>query len=68
MYMLQCRYKQAIFSHDSALFLHDLTDRVPLQNTVTVKSGYNTENIKKSGAKVYMVKKELYEFGLTTLP
>lgn len=67
MYILQCKYKQAVFSHDSALFLHDLTDRVPLQNTVTVKSGYNTANIKKTGVKVYMVKKELYELGLTTL-
>jgi predicted transcriptional regulator of viral defense system len=67
MYMFQCKYKQAVFSHDSALFLHDLTDRVPVQNTVTVKSGYNTANIKKTGAKVYMVKKELYELGLTTL-
>ncbi len=63
MYILQCKYKQAIFSHDSALLLHNLTDRVPFQNTVTVKSGYNTVNIKKTGAKVFMVKKELYDLG-----
>ena len=67
MYMLQCKFKQAVFSHDTALFLHDLTDREPLQYAVTVKSGYNTVNIKNTGTKVYMVKKELYELGLTTL-
>lgn len=67
MYMLQCKIKQAVFSHDTALFLHDLTDREPLQYAVTVKSGYNTVNIKNTGTKVYMVKKELYELGLTTL-
>ena len=67
MYMLQCKFKQAVFSNDTALFLHDLTDREPLQYAVTVKSGYNTVNIKNTGTKVYMVKKELYELGLTTL-
>lgn len=65
MYILQLKYKQAVFSHDSALYLHGLTDRVPLQNVLTVKSGYNTANLKKTGAKVYMVKKELYALGLT---
>lgn len=67
MYMLQCKFGQAVFSHDTSLFLHDLTDREPLQYAVTVKSGYNTTNIKNTGAKVYMVKKELYELGLTTI-
>ncbi|MDD3926630.1 MAG: type IV toxin-antitoxin system AbiEi family antitoxin domain-containing protein [bacterium] len=67
MYMLQCKCKQAVFSHDTALFLHDFTDREPFQYAVTVKSGYNTTNIKNTGAKVYMVKKELYELGLTTI-
>lgn len=67
MYMLQCKFKQAVFSHDTALFLHDLTDREPLQYAVTVKSGYNTGNIKNTGAKVYMVKKDLFELGSITL-
>lgn len=67
MYRLQIKYEQAIFSHDTALFLHDLTDRDPLQYAVTVKTGYNTKNIKASGAKVYTIKKELYDLGLITV-
>lgn len=41
LYLLQLRYRQAIFSHDTALFLHGLTGREPLRYTVTVKTGYN---------------------------
>lgn len=66
MYRLQIKYTQAVFSHDTALFLHDLTDRDPLQYSVTVKAGYNAKNIKDSGAKVYSIKKDLYDLGLIT--
>lgn len=67
MYLLQAQFKQAVFSHETALFLHDLTDREPLKYSVTVKSGYNTEKIKEIGAKAYSIKKELYEVGLMNL-
>jgi predicted transcriptional regulator of viral defense system len=65
MYRLQAKYTSAIFSHDSALFLHDLTDRDPLQYSVTVPAGYNSQNIKDIGVKVFSVKKKLYDLGLT---
>lgn len=64
MYRLQAKYPAAIFSHDTALFLHDLTDRDPLQYAVTVPAGYNAKNIKDNGVKVYSIKKELYNLGL----
>ena len=64
MYRLQAKYPSVIFSHDTALFLHDLTDRDPLQYVVTVPAGYNSQNIKDSGIKVHSIKKELYESGL----
>lgn len=63
MYLLQAQYKQAVFSHETALFLHDLTDREPIRYSVTVKSGYNTEKLKAAGVKAYSIKKELYEIG-----
>jgi predicted transcriptional regulator of viral defense system len=66
MYRLQAKYPPAIFSHDTALFLHDMTDRDPLHYAVTVPAGYNAKNIKDSGAKVYSIKKELYKLGLCT--
>ena len=66
MYRLQAKYASAIFSHDSALFLHDLTDRDPIQYSVTVPAGYNSQNIQATGVKVFSIKKELYGLGLTS--
>jgi predicted transcriptional regulator of viral defense system len=65
MYLLQLRYAQAIFSHETALFLHDLTDREPIQYAVTVKTGYNTSKLLDANAKVYTIRKDLYELGAT---
>lgn len=65
MYVLHLRCPQLIFSHDSSLFLHDLTDREPLEYSVTLKTGYNTTNLKNDGVQVYTVKKELCQAGLT---
>lgn len=65
MYLLQLRCPQAVFSHDTALFFHDLTDREPLAYTVTVKSGYNPHRLKDDAVKVYRIKKELHSLGLS---
>lgn len=65
MYVLHLRCEQAIFSHDTALFFHDLTDREPMQYTITVKTGYNPTKLKADGIQVYTVKKELQEVGRT---
>ena len=66
MYRLQEKYTSVVFSHDTALFLHDLTDRDPIQYSVTVPAGYNSRNIQAIGVKVYSIKKEFYELGLTS--
>lgn len=65
MYLLQLRCPQVVFSHDTALFLHDLTDREPSAYTVTVKSGYNPHRLKEYGVKVYRIKAELHGLGLS---
>ncbi|NCB45247.1 MAG: abortive phage infection protein, partial [Clostridia bacterium] len=59
MYILHLRSAQAVFSHDSALYLHDMTLRVPLKHTVTLMTGYNPSRLTADGIKVYTVKKEL---------
>ena len=64
-YLLQLRCPQIIFSHDSALYFHDLTDREPLHTTVTVKTGYNPKHLTSQGIRVFTVKKDLYEIGLS---
>ena len=64
MYVLQARSKKAIFSHETALYLHDLTDRDPLQYTVTLPSGYNASNFKNDGIYVYFIKNDLLNLGV----
>ena len=64
MLVLQLRCPKTIFSHDTALFLHDLTDREPLSYTVTAKTGYNPSHLTEAGVKVYTVKKDLFEIGM----
>lgn len=63
MYLLHLRCEQAVFSHETALFLHDMTDREPMGYEITVKTGYNPSKLKEDGIKVYTVKKELHGEG-----
>ena len=67
MYLLHLRCAQAVFSHESALLFHDLTDREPEQYSITVKTGYNPTNLKVDGIRVYTIKKELHDVGLITM-
>ena len=66
LYSLQARSSRLIYSHETALYLHGLTDRDPLQWVGTVPTGYNSTNLKNEGVKVYFVKKELHQVGATT--
>lgn len=67
LYVLQLRCPNAIFSHETALYLHGLTDREPFIPSVTVKTGYNPSHLTKDGVKVYTVKSDLHEIGKATL-
>jgi predicted transcriptional regulator of viral defense system len=64
---IQARYKGTIFSHETAAYLLDLTDRTPLFYSVTVPAGYNATSLKASGVKVYFVNRGLYLSGLITV-
>jgi predicted transcriptional regulator of viral defense system len=64
---IQARFKGTIFSHETAAYLLDLTDRTPLFYSVTVPAGYNATSLKASGVKVYFVNRELYRLGSITL-
>lgn len=67
MYLVHLRCEQAVFSHETALFLHDLTDREPMEYEITVKTGYNPSKLKEDGIKVYTVKKELHGEGVVMM-
>jgi predicted transcriptional regulator of viral defense system len=64
---IQARYKGTIFSHETAAYLLDLTDRTPLFYSVTVPAGYNATSLKTSRVKVYFVNRGLYLSGLITV-
>lgn len=67
MYLVHLRCEQAVFSHETALFLHDLTDREPMEYEITVRTGYNPSKFKDDGIKVYTVKKELHGEGVVMM-
>jgi predicted transcriptional regulator of viral defense system len=67
MVAIQSRYKRMLFSHETAAYLLDLTDRTPLFYSVTVPSGYNATSLKASGAKVYFVNRGMYQLGSITV-
>lgn len=67
MYLLHLRCPQAVFSHETALFFHDLTDREPSPYSITVKTGYNPASLQADGIKVYTIKKELHDVGIVTM-
>ncbi|MDR5659952.1 type IV toxin-antitoxin system AbiEi family antitoxin domain-containing protein [Serpentinicella sp. ANB-PHB4] len=64
MMIIQLRKNKMIYSHETALYLHDLTDRDPVQYVVTVPHGYNPTRLKEEGLNVHTVKRELFELGV----
>lgn len=67
MFIAQLRRPKIIYSHETALFLHDLTDRDPINYTVTVPTGYNASRLRGDGFTVFTIKRELHEIGVTKL-
>ena len=60
MFSIQATVPLAIYSHDTALYLHDLCDRDPLRYTVTVPFGYNSATLRDKGVRVRTDKKETH--------
>lgn len=67
LFVLNQRYSEAVFSHETAAYLLNLSDREPIQYSLTFKAGKGSARINKAGIKVYKVKDELYEIGLTEM-
>lgn len=62
-YLFQSKYKAAYFSHETALYLHDLTDRTPLFFTVSVPSTYHSSTLSDSTHKVFYVRPKMLKIG-----
>lgn len=59
-YLLQNRFKKGIFSHNTALYFHELTDRTPYKMDMTFSDNYRLKN---DSIMSHYVKEELYEIG-----
>lgn len=65
MYLLQQRCPKTVFSHETALYLLDLTDQEPMRLSVTAKTGYNPTHLSADGIKTFTIKRELFPVGVT---
>ncbi|MBI9009711.1 MAG: type IV toxin-antitoxin system AbiEi family antitoxin domain-containing protein [Tenericutes bacterium] len=59
----QYRFKKGIYSHGTALYLHNLTDRTPMRYTMTFPRKYNLTNPKKSNINTYSIVEDKYLIG-----
>jgi predicted transcriptional regulator of viral defense system len=67
LFVLQLRFSRGIFSHETALYLHSMTDRTPSRYTMTFPFGYNPGNVLKRGVVAKVASKETYLLGIMTL-
>lgn len=67
LYLLQKMNPRIIFSGETALYIHGLTDREYGRIEVTVPQGYNAVHLRKRKICVRLLKEELYDLGKSTL-
>lgn len=67
MYILQSSHKSIVYSHETALYLHNLIDKSPLFYSITVPSGYHSTTLNESEHKVFYVKKDLFQLGVVKM-
>lgn len=64
MFGLQMKYKKGVFSCETALFLHGLTDRTPNRYCMSFPNSYNTSSPLSENILCHRVAKSFYEVGI----
>ena len=64
MYFLQYQFAKGVFSNETALYLHGLSDRMPISYTLTFPHGYNATGLKRHNAKAKFATFETYGLGI----
>lgn len=67
MYIMQRKYPNLVYSHETALFFHGISDRTPFEYTATVPSGYKVVDKVSERFKIFYIKKDLHSMGITEL-
>lgn len=65
LFWMQRRASKIVYSHETALFLHRITDRTPIRYSITVPSSYKASEALKKSCKTYYIKQELIDLGKT---
>ncbi len=67
--LIQLNSKKMIYSHATALYFHDLSDRTPHDIHISVPQGYNTKHISKhyNNLVFHYVKEEVFEMGASIM-
>lgn len=64
LFVIQTRYPDAIFSHETATYLLNLTDREPFDISLTLPTGKGSFRLNQENINVYKIKGDLFEVGL----
>ena len=64
-YIAQYRCPKGVFSHETALFFNDLSDRNPIQLMITIPSGWNTRLLSDDTLIFFYSKPKLAGLGTT---
>ena len=68
MYTLMLRSESIIFSHESALFLHGLSDRAPFVHTITMPSNKAVPGSIKEECICFYIKPSWHKLGMIEMP
>lgn len=67
---LLAQYKcgKGVYSHETALYFHGLSDRTPIQLMITIPSGYNTALLKNKAAyRFFYCRPDIHSIGIATV-
>ncbi|MDR1175474.1 MAG: type IV toxin-antitoxin system AbiEi family antitoxin domain-containing protein [Treponema sp.] len=67
-FALQQRATKIVYSHETALFFHRLTDRTPVRYSITVPSSYKPSAMLKMSCKVFYIRQNLVDTGKIAMP
>ena len=63
MYVLSCSYPKGVFSHGTALYIHGMTDRTPIQYEMSFPRGYHFKTNERN-LKIRYLTHGVFEFGI----
>ena len=66
-FVAQYRCPKGVFSHETALYLHNLSDRNPLRLTMTIPSGWNSKLLTDKNMVFFYSEPERMNFGISEI-